>query len=408
MIQKLLKNMGPGPLVAAAFIGPGTVTLCTLVGAQYRFELLWAVMISILGAIVLQSMAVRLGIISRKSITQVIYDEVKIPLFRVFLLSLIFAAILIGNTAYEAGNISGAVLGLETLFGEQRVSMGSLSINLFSILIGVLAGGLLWIGRIKIIERVLIALVVLMSLSFMITALVTGPSFIKILKGLFLFSTPKGSLLSIIGLVGTTIVPYNLFLHTELVREKWTQASDLPYALKDMLIALLLGGVISLCIIITASSIPISNIENATDLARGLEPLFGTYSKQFLSFGLFAAGITSTITAPLAAAYVACGCLGWKTDLKSKRFQRVWSFVILFGVLLSATGLKLIFIIQFAQITNGMLLPIIAAILLWMMNRSTVLGAMKNNLFQNIIGILIVGIAILLSTRSLWYVFQSI
>jgi Mn2+/Fe2+ NRAMP family transporter len=76
-----------------------------------------------------------------------------------------------------------------------------------------------------------------MSISFLITAIATGPPIIEILKGLFSFSTPQGSILSIIGLVGTTIVPYNLFLHTELVKEKWSNTSDLPYAMKDMVIA---------------------------------------------------------------------------------------------------------------------------------------------------------------------------
>jgi NRAMP (natural resistance-associated macrophage protein)-like metal ion transporter len=407
MLKKLFRNTGPGPLIAAAFIGPGTVTLCTIIGANYGLDLLWTILVSILIAILLQGMAVRLGIIGQKSITQVIKEEIESPWIRGFLLSLIFTAIMIGNTAYEAGNISGAVLGLETLFGKQHFFLGEISINLFSIFIGLLAGGLLWVGKYKIIERVLIVLVILMSISFLTTSIATGPSFLEIINGLFRFSTPKGSLLSIIGLVGTTIVPYNLFLHTELVREKWSKSTDLPYAMKDMIIALVLGGIISLSIIITAASIKTNTIESAADLALGLEPLFGSFAKYFLSLGLFAAGITSTITAPLAASYVVCGCMGWKTDLKSSNFQRVWAFVILFGVILSATGLKLIFIIQFAQITNGILLPIIAAILLWIMNKSSLLGVMKNNTFQNALGLIVVILALTLSARSLWFVSQN-
>lgn len=406
MLRRFLKNIGPGPLVAAAFIGPGTVTLCTLVGVAFGFQLLWAIILSIGAAIVLQGMAVRIGIIGRKSIIGVIREEIELPWARNFVLILIFGAIMIGNTAYEAGNISGAALGLETLIGSFSFESSVLNLKLYPILIGLIAATLLWIGKYKILERSLIFLVVIMSLSFLVTAVATRPSLAQIFSGLFQFSTPESSLLSIIGLLGTTIVPYNLFLHTELVREKWSSKADLPFAIKDMLIALTLGGLISMSIIITAADVEATTINNAADLALGLAPIFGEGAKYLLSIGLFAAGITSSITAPLAAAYVVCGCFGWSTDLTSRSFRRSWAIVILFGMLLASTGLKFILIIQFAQIANGILLPIIAAILLWIMNKASWLGKSKNNWYQNLFGFLIVIISLFLSVRTLGSVFQ--
>jgi Mn2+/Fe2+ NRAMP family transporter len=313
---------------------------------------------------------------------------------------------MIGNTAYEAGNISGAALGLETLIGSFSFESSVLNLKLYPILIGLIAATLLWIGKYKILERSLIFLVVIMSLSFLVTAVATRPSLAQIFSGLFRFSTPESSLLSIIGLVGTTIVPYNLFLHTELVREKWSSKADLPFAIKDLLIALTLGGLISMSIIITAAGVEATTINNAADLALGLAPIFGEGAKYLLSIGLFAAGITSSITAPLAAAYVVCGCFGWSTDLTSRSFRRSWAIVILFGMLLASTGLKFILIIQFAQIANGILLPIIAAILLWIMNKASWLGKSKNNWYQNLFGFLIVIISLFLSVRTLGSVFQ--
>jgi len=400
------KNVGPGPLVAAAFIGPGTITLCTLIGVEYDLQLLWTIIISIFAVIVLQSMAVRIGIIGQKSIIEVIREEIKIPWIRSFILILIFSAIMIGNTAYEAGNISGAALGLETLIGNFTIDQASFNLKIYPILIGFLASLLLWIGKYKILEQSLIFLVVVMSLSFLFTAISTGPSLVNIFSGLFNFSIPRGSLLGIIGIVGTTIVPYNLFLHTELVREKWSTNRDLSYALKDMVIAFVLGGLISMSVIITAASVEAYEINNAADLALGLAPVFGKGAKYLLSIGLFAAGITSSVTAPLAAAYVVCGCFGWSTDFKSRAFQRSWAIVILFGTLLASTGLKFILIIQFAQIANGILLPVIAAILLWIMNNAAWLGKSKNTMIQNLLGFTIVIISLFLSLRTLGSVFQ--
>ena len=406
MLKKLFKNLGPGPLIAAAFIGPGTVTLCTLAGVKFGMSLLWTLLIAVLASITLQSMAVKIGIIGKKSITEALKDEISNPVIKYIIITLIFMTILIGNTAYEAGNISGAVMGLETLFGQIKIDFKDFSLNIHAIIIGLLAGALLWIGKYRIIERCLIGLVIIMSIAFLFTAIATRPSLLSVLSGLLSFKAPAGSLLTIIGLVGTTIVPYNLFLHAELVKEKWNDKGDLKFALKDLIIALGLGGLISLSIVITASSINATDINTVGDLALGLESVFGTFSRQFLAVGLFAAGITSTITAPLAAAYVVCGCFGLSTNLQSNYFKFIWLSIILFGVFFSATGLKLITIIQFAQITNGVLLPIMVGLLLWMVNKSSLLGNFKNNNLQNAIGFIIIVVSLFLSLRTLFLIFQ--
>lgn len=406
MLKKLFKNLGPGPLIAAAFIGPGTVTLCTLAGVKFGMSLLWTLLIAVLASITLQSMAVKIGIIGKKSITEALKDEISNPVIKYIIITLIFMTILIGNTAYEAGNISGAVMGLETLFGQIKIDFKDFSLNIHAIIIGLLAGALLWIGKYRIIERCLIGLVIIMSIAFLFTAIATRPSLLSVLSGLLSFKAPAGSLLTIIGLVGTTIVPYNLFLHAELVKEKWNDKGDLKFALKDLIIALGLGGLISLSIVITASSIKATDINTVGDLALGLESVFGTFSRHFLAIGLFAAGITSTITAPLAAAYVVCGCFGLSTNLQSNYFKFIWLSIILFGVFFSATGLKLITIIQFAQITNGVLLPIMVGLLLWMVNKSSLLGNFKNNNLQNAIGLIIIVVSLFLSIRTLFLIFQ--
>ena len=406
MLKKLFKNLGPGSLIAAAFIGPGTVTLCTLAGVKFGMSLLWTLLIAVLASITLQSMAVKIGIIGKKSITEALKDEISNPVIKYIIITLIFMTILIGNTAYEAGNISGAVMGLETLFGQIKIDFKDFSLNIHAIIIGLLAGALLWIGKYRIIERCLIGLVIIMSIAFLFTAIATRPSLLSVLSGLLSFKAPAGSLLTIIGLVGTTIVPYNLFLHAELVKEKWNDKGDLKFALKDLIIALGLGGLISLSIVITASSIKATDINTVGDLALGLESVFGTFSRHFLAIGLFAAGITSTITAPLAAAYVVCGCFGLSTNLQSNYFKFIWLSIILFGVFFSATGLKLITIIQFAQITNGVLLPIMVGLLLWMVNKSSLLGNFKNNNLQNAIGFIIIVVSLFLSIRTLFLIFQ--
>ena len=286
------------------------------------------------------------------------------------------------------------------------MDLGSYDLNILTLLVGIGAFILLYIGSYKFLERVLIVLVLLMSLSFLITSIVTQPDVLNILRGALIPKSPEGSLLTIIGLIGTTVVPYNLFLHASLVREKWSQKEDLKAVRKDTIVSIILGGLVSMSIIISAASISLGEVNNAADLARSLAPLYGNFAKYFLAIGLFAAGITSAITAPLAAAYVVKGCFGWTDGLTSKRFRLVWAIILLLGVMFSSLGFKPIEIIKFAQVANGTLLPVIAGVLLWIVNEKTVLGNYVNSMAQNIMGILIVLTTIFLGLRGLNDVFQ--
>ena len=216
--------------MAAAFIGPGTVTLCTVAGVNFGYALLWAMVLSIIATIVLQEMSARLGIISQKGLAEIIRTEIKSPLFKGFSIVLILSAIVIGNAAYEAGNISGGVLGLEAVLGHHSVDIGSFSLNYFSVAIGLVAFILLYIGNYKILEKALVSLVILMSIAFIVTAIITKPNLTEVFKGVFVPKFPDDSILIVIGLIGTTVVPYNLFLHASLVKEKWKSKADLVYA----------------------------------------------------------------------------------------------------------------------------------------------------------------------------------
>ena len=405
-MKKWINNIGPGPLIAAAFIGPGTVTLCSIAGLDFGFSLLWTLVLSVIATIVLQEMAARLGIISQKGLSEVIREEIKNPFTKNIVITLILLAIVIGNAAYEAGNISGGVLGLESVFGQIKFDILGLSINFYSLLLGFIAFSLLFIGNYKILERSLIFLVIIMSISFIITAVITKPDIIKLMEGLFVPKFPEGSILIIIGLIGTTVVPYNLFLHASLVKEKWNKVSDLKFARNDTIIAIVLGGIVSMCIVISSASLDIESINNAADLAKGIEPLYGLNSKYILAIGLFSAGITSAITAPLAAAYVATGCLGWPMKMKSVKFRAVWMFILIIGVISSSSGFKSIEIIKFAQVANGILLPVIAGLLIWIVNKKSVLGKFKNSKWQNSIGLMILIITIFLGLKSILKVFE--
>ncbi|WP_411030577.1 Nramp family divalent metal transporter [Spongiimicrobium sp. 3-5] len=394
----MFKKIGPGVLVAAAFVGPGTVTACTLAGVAFGYALLWAMLLSIIATVVLQEMSARLGIITQKGLATVIKEELRTPWIRNTIVGIILGAIVVGNAAYEAGNIGGATLGMEAVFGQSYSAY-------YPLLIGVIAFVLLYLGNYKVLEKVLVSLVILMSLSFLVTAIVTRPNILEVLRGLLIPTIPEDGILTIIALVGTTVVPYNLFLHASLVSEKWKSKDDLPAAKRDTFIAIILGGAVSMAIVIAASTIPNKDVTSALDLAKGLEPLYGDSARYFMGIGLFAAGITSAITAPLAAAYVANSCFGWNAGLKDAKFKSVWIIILGLGVFFLFFGIKPIQIIQFAQVANGILLPVIAIFLLWITNKASVLGKNRNSTLQNVLGVSIIILTLVLGAKSILKVF---
>ncbi len=389
-----MKKIGPGVLIAAAFIGPGTVTVCTLAGVDFGFGLLWAMVLSVAATILLQEMAARLGLVTQKGLGDAINSELKNKGFKVMVAGIVLAAILVGNTAYEAGNIGGAVLGLEALLGLEYKMF-------YPFLIGILAFVLLWFGTYKMLEKVFIVLISVMSISFLVAAILTKPNLIELLKGLFVPSIPKDGLLTIIALIGTTIVPYNLFLHASLVSEKWKSTADLKWAKRDTVISICLGGLVSMAIIVSAAAIKIDEVKGAADLAKGLEPLFGDMAVYCMGIGLFAAGVTSAITAPLAAAFVARSFFGWPLSFKDSRFRLIWITILALGTLSLSFQIRPIEIIKFAQVANGILLPVIVAVLIWMVNKPNLMGKYVNSKFQNVAGFAILFLSLILGLKSI-------
>ncbi|MDP2237800.1 MAG: Nramp family divalent metal transporter [Bacteroidales bacterium] len=399
-------RFGPGALVTAAFIGPGTITTCSIAGAGFGYALLWGLVFSVIATIVLQEMSSRLGIISRQGLGEALRKHFNQPVTKILTALLVISAITIGNAAFETGNLLGASIGLQLLFPNSAIPIG-----IWATSIGFIASAVLFAGSYKIIERSLIGLVIVMSLTFLTTAFIVNPEITAVFKGMFIPTFPDGSLLAIAGLIGTTVVPYNLFLHASAVQERWKDADDLPEARRDIFVSVILGGAISMAIVITSAAAFFGvngSISSGADLAVQLEPLLGSYAKYFIGIGLFAAGISSAITAPLAAAYATAGVLGWKKDLKSKHFRMIWLGIIGIGIAFSLFGFRPIEAILFAQAANGILLPVIAIYLLWVMNSQQVMGENTNNRLTNFIGFAVVLIAFSLGIRSLLHVFGLI
>ncbi|WP_456394452.1 Nramp family divalent metal transporter [Thermococcus sp.] len=398
--RTILRALGPGLIVTAAFVGPGTVTTTSSSGAKYGYVLLWALTFSVFATIVLQEMSARIAIATDKPLAEFIRTSLsKNPTINKIAAILVVLAIGVGNAAFQTGNLTGAAIGLNAILGSSAI--------LWLWVIAIIATVLLWTGSYKLVEKFLTILVVIMGFAFLIDMFAAKPDWGQVAVHLIKPSIPGGALTIVLALIGTTVVPYNLFLHSSSVLEKgWKGWEGIKIMRWDAGIGIFLGGLFSWAILITAAAVLHPQgitIKSAGDMAVQLEPLLGKGAAVFFALGLFAAGMTSAVTAPLAGAYAIQQSLGLPRNMKDKYF-RLWLMLIMlsglgFGTMVFATGRSPIEAIIFAQAVNGVLLPIVAWMLLYAANKREYLGEYTNGLVSNVLGSIAVITATVLGIR---------
>ena len=378
-------------VIAAAFIGPGTVTTAAAAGAKHGLTLLWALLFSTLACLVLQEAAARVTVVSGLNLGQAIRRQCGgFPLGR-YLPVAVAGIIFLGCAAYEAGNILGGVAG---------AALGThLPGEALTLIIALAAGLLLWFGSIRLVVNVMGATVGLMGMVFLVTAILVQPPPQELVKGLFIPQIPPGAGLLVLGLVGTTVVPYNLFLGSGIAAGQ--NLSELRFGL---VVAIVLGGVISMGVVVVGYTISAEFSFQA--IAEALTTRMGGWAAHFFAFGLFAAGFTSAITAPLAAAITAKSLLSnpdepaWTE--KSWRFRAVWLSVLLIGTTFGLLQIKPIPAIILAQALNGIFLPCAALFLFLVVNDKSLMGPQGiNRLPANLATAAVVFVTLVLGVSSM-------
>lgn len=393
-------SRGPAVLITAAFIGPGTLTMCITAGVQHDFSLLWAMLLSILITIFVQNTAAQISWTTRRGLARSMLMHTSSRTMKVLLSTLLIMAIFLGNAAYEAGNLSGAVIGIKGIVPGDILFFDG--IDFLPFLFGGLVALFLLRGTFRGLQHMLMAIVILMSASFIITAIITRPNLDSIISGLFLPHFATADALTILGLLGTTVVPYNLFLHAAMV----AQSPNLSLAeiKNDTYVAVGLGGVISLCIIISAAALEGTNIAGPHDLAKALAPMYGRFAPLLMSFGYFAAGLTSAITAPMAAAFVVSECFQFSSH--SRAYKGIAILVLSTGIYFTTLDIIPLEIIRMAQIANGILLPVLGVILLWMINNAKLMRGKTASLFTTTGVVFVLFFFIFLGIKSLGFLLE--
>lgn len=379
--------------IAAAFIGPGTVTAAASAGAASGPALLWAILFSGIATFTLQEFSGRLTIATGSDLASILRRRYPAGFARLAMLLVVGGAILLGCAAYEAGNILGGAAGAMLALELPREGV--------TLVLAVVAGGLLLAGSPQGVARMMAAFVALMGVGFCLVAISLAPSIAPLVSGLVPrpgFAEDPAALLAVLALVGTTVVPYNLFLGGALARGQ--RLSDMRFGLA---VSVGLGVLITAAILVTGTAL--SGAFSFEAMGETLAERLGGWARTGFAIGLLAAGLSSAITAPLAAALTARGLFGdtedphWQAD--GWRFRAVWGAVLLTGLGFGLADIKPAPAILAAQAFNGALLPLVALFLLAAMNDEQLLGEWANGPAANGFGLLVVGVATMLGLTAM-------
>lgn len=384
-------------VIAAAFIGPGTVTTAARAGSDFGFRLAWALLFSTVACVVLQEAAARITVVTGRELGEAVGRRFGRSPGTRWLPALLAGGVVLGCAAYEAGNLLGGVAGLGLAVDAPPAAL--------TVLCGGAAAILLATGNTRWIARTLGIVVALMGVAFLATAIRLGPDLAALARGLMVPAVPHGSTVLVLGLVGTTVVPYNLFLGSALARD--SRLGDMRWGL---ILAVGGGGAISLGVLVVGSALG-GGLEYAR-LAAVLADRLGPGAAWSLAIGLFGAGLTSAVTAPLAAA-ITCRTLLAREDgpdwsETSARYRAVWFGVLVFGVAFGVAEVRPIPAIILAQAFNGVLLPLIAVFLWLTMNDRELLGDGANTRLQNAVMSIVVAVCLGLGFRALLAAARSV
>jgi len=336
-------------VISAAFIGPGTVTTAVTAGSNYGLSLLWTVTFATFGCIALQELSARITIASGMTFGESLLKKFG-PRNGRLLQWIVGGSVVFGCTAYEAGNILGAVAGLNLITGWSNA--------LLTILVTVVSGVVLWLRGKDLISNLMTALVVIMGVAFTALAFSQEFTLVDLATSKITPVIPAGSELIVLGLIGTTIVPYNIFIGAGI-----SKGQSISLMRVGLSISVAIGGAITSAILI--AGISIKNFGSFYEIATAMSQQVGQWGAYALALGLFAAGFSSAITSPFAASLVATTVFGFSSQWK---VRLVWLLVLLTGFVFGISGVKPIPVILAVQALNGLILPLITMYLIIIVN----------------------------------------
>jgi Mn2+/Fe2+ NRAMP family transporter len=371
-LMRYLMVLGPGLIAANAGNDAGGIVTYASAGAEFRYRVLFLMVLITLALIIVQEMAARLGAYTGQGLMSLIREE-----FSLRVATFAVVCLIVANLGLVVAEFAGIAAALE-IFGVSRY----LSVPIATVVIW----GSVVFGSYRYAERIFL-LLSLVFFAYPIAAVLAHPDWHQVVSDSFLphFTATRAFLLLAVALVGTTITPYMQLYQAAAVADKGTGSDDYKIVRVDAIAGSVFSNVIAASIIV-ATGAAIGGrgpLTSARQAARALKPVAGAAAEKLFGIGLLGASALAAAVVPLSTAYALAEAVGAERSV-SRKFSEAPLFLGLFtgqvvlGALLALKPGNLVNLLIGTQVLNGLITPIVLAFILTLANRRSLLGEAAN------------------------------
>ncbi|MFD2101473.1 Nramp family divalent metal transporter [Flagellimonas iocasae] len=383
-LKRFIKMVGPGFIMAAVVLGPGSIAISSKIGATMGYSFLWVVLIAAIFMIGYTNMSTRFGALHKQSILGLIAEKYGRWFSVVIGISSFLAAL-----SFQFGNNLGAGMGMETLTGIED--------GYWLFIFTPLAILLIFFSKnlYKALEKMMMVMVILMIAAFAINLFFIKPDLTSVASGFVPNKFPMESFNALIALVGTTFSLNGALYQSYLVQSKGWQLKDKAKGIRDTNLGVFLLATISILVIITAAATlkPLGiSVNSAADMAIQLEAILGSYAKYIFALGFISAAFSSLVVNAVIGGGLLSDGLGLGKSMNEKMPKLFTILILVVGMFVAIYVANYmgdpVYSLILAQASSMLSVPLIAIGLLMIINNKAVMGKYKNSLFQNVIGLL--------------------
>jgi NRAMP (natural resistance-associated macrophage protein)-like metal ion transporter len=385
--------LGPGIITANVDNDAGGIATYSVAGASFGYSLLWTLIPITVALVVVQEMCARMGVVSGKSLADMIRENFGVKITAYLMLFLVLADL--GNTVAEFAGWASAM----EIFGVSKY---------ISVPVGaMLVWWLIVKGSYRFVEKVFLFACTI-YLTYVVSAVLAHPPWGEIMVATVTpsFEFKPSYLMMLVGVVGTTIAPWMQFYIQSAVVEKGVRIEDYNASRLDVIVGCILTDVVAFFIIVACGATMYAHgihINDAKDAAVSLAPLAGKYASALFAIGLANASLFAASILPLATAYYVCEAMGWESGVdhdfeSAPQFMWLYTGLIVLGAaIILIPNAPLIAIMLISQVVNGALLPFVLIFMLILINKTELMGEYTNSGLFNIVAWITVVIMIVLT-----------
>ncbi|QNF33507.1 Nramp family divalent metal transporter [Adhaeribacter swui] len=376
-LKKVLLSLGPGIITAALVFGPSKMTITSKLGAVYGYSLLWIIAVAIFFMTVFTVMGARIGVAAKQSLLATI----RLKWGKAAAIFIGFGIFLVA-TSFQAGNSIGVGIAIAEANGTSPV--------IWIIVFNVIGIALLFFQSFyKVLEKLMIFLIGLMLFSFITTLFLADPDWSAVAVG-FVPSIPEGSLGLVIAFTASAFSIVGALYQSYLVQERIKQNPEIKETSRNSITGIFILGLMSAIVLICAAAVLNPQgikVTSASDMAKALEPLFGSYASTLFLTGLFGAAFSSLVGNASLGGTLLGDALGYGSQLTSKMVRFLIALVMIIGACIAIAFGKLpLELIVFAQSVTIFLVPFIGLAMYVIGNDVKIMGSHVNSTPVKIMG----------------------